>query len=65
MTKLSLFKIYDELIIDAAWDDIKYYLKDNKFHVRFSENGIIRYEERYNPPVTVRFKELICYIFAS
>jgi len=49
----------DKLIIDAAWGDIRYYLKDNRFQVRFSEYGIISYEERYNPPVTIRFKDLI------
>jgi len=49
----------DELIIDAAWDDIRYNLKHSGFLIRFSEYGIIRYEERYNPPVTIRFKDLI------
>ena len=50
----------DKLIIDTAWGELRQqYINQTASKIRFTEYGIIRYEEVYNPSVTIRLKDLL------
>lgn len=51
----------DTYIIDAAWGDLisKYYVEERARMIRFTLQGLIRYEVANGPSITITFNELL------